>query len=194
MKTFSFLIFIFMQIFIFSNANAAASSSKNLGVDLGLGFISNYGLIGGGVRYFISDSQDLHVNTGIDLNGFIVGAGSRFYTQSGYDKCFFVFSCKSKYFIGGTLIRSNGSTITVDGDGVKGDYKQSDGFAGNLAVGSYDVFGDSFTMGLEVGYRAWMKRPDITFQSGTYLQKHKTDLEKYGENSVNVALTFGWLF
>lgn len=194
MKSFNVLIFIFLQIFIFLNASASGSSSKNLGVDFGLGFYSNYGLIGGGARYFISESQDIHVNTGLDLSGFIIGAGSRFYFPAGYDKCFFVFTCKPKYFIGGTLIRSNGSTISVDGDGVKGEYKQSDGYAGNVAIGSYDTFGDSFTMGLELGYRMWMRRPDITFQSGTFLQKHKSDLEKYGENSINVALTFGWLF
>lgn len=192
MKYFTFLIFILG--FIFQSANAASDSAKNLGVDLGLGFYSNYGLAGAGGRYFISDSQDIHLSAGVDLTGLIVGAGSRFYFQSGYDKCFFIFTCKPKYFIGGTLIRSNGSTISVDGDGVKGEYKQSDGYAGNLTAGSYDIFGDSFTLGLELGYRVWLKRPDITFQSGTFLPKHKSNLEKYGDNSINVALTFGWLF
>lgn len=190
MKT---LFFILVSIYLF-NVNAAGSLSKNIGFDLGLGLFSNYGLIGSGGRYFISDSQDIHLNAGLDLSGFIAGVGSRFYTQIKNDNCYFILKCKSKYFLGGTFIHSNSSNISVDGDGIKGEYKQSVGFAGNLTIGTYDIFGDSFSVGFELGYRAWAKRPKITFQSGDYLQKHKTDLEAYVEDSTNVALTFGWLF
>lgn len=65
---------------------------------------------------------------------------------------------------------------------------------GQMTAGSYDTFGESFTLGLELGYRAWLKRPDIKFQSGTFLTKHQSDLEKHVENSISAGLAFGWFF
>ncbi len=175
-------------------ANSSVGRKKNLGIDLGLGFQSNYGLIGAGGRYFLSKNQDVHITSGLDLSGLIGGAGSRYYFHSPYDKCFFIFKCKQKYFIGGTVIFSNHSTVIVKKDGMEGEYKQSDGYAGNITFGSYDIFGDSFTIGLEIGYRMWMKRPDVTFQEGAFSRDHKESLEKILENSLNVAFTLGWVF
>lgn len=188
------IVFLCLQVFVVRHANASGSSSKNLGLDLGIGFFSNYGLLGGGARYFVSESQDIHFNAGIDVSGLLKGFGTRRYFHSSKDTCFFVFNCKSKYFIGGTLLRSENSTVTVDGDGARGVYKQSEGYVGNFSVGTYEIFGDLLTIGTELGYRLWMKRPEISYQSGAFLQKHKNDLEKYGENSLNIALTLGWLF
>lgn len=193
MKSLLRYICVLLIFFAFEFANASGSS-KNLGLDLGLGFNSTYGLLGLGGRYFVSENQDININMAGDVSGFIIGAGSRFYFQSSEDKCFFVFSCKPKYFVGVTAIRANGSTVTIEGDGAKGEYKQSDGYAGQLTVGSYDIFDESFTMGFELGYRTWLKRPDFKFQSGTFLPKHQSDLEKYVEDSIGVGLTLGWIF
>ncbi len=184
---------ILIGFLAFQSANASAVSKK-LGLEFGLGFNSTYGLLGLGGRYLISQNQDLHINTGVDLSGAIVAVGSRFYVLSSENKCFFIFSCKPRYFIGATALRSNESTITAESDGAKGEYKQSEGYASQITGGSYDTFGESFTMGFELGYRSWLKRPATQFQSGTFLPKHQIDLEKHVADSIAVGLSFGWLF
>lgn len=187
-----------MKLILFAGllfwSSFSPAQSKNLGIDLGLGFQSNYGLIGAGGRYFLSELQDVHVSVGIDLSGLMVGAGSRFYFPDSDTRCLFIFSCKPRYFVGGTFLGANGTLATVDGDGVRGDYRKSDGLAANASFGSYDVFGKSFTMGIELGYRFWLKRPTVDFESGTYLQKHKDGLEDSLVDSISGAVTLGWLF
>ncbi|MBK7844857.1 MAG: hypothetical protein IPJ71_14420 [Bdellovibrionales bacterium] len=185
---------LFLIVLFIFGSSVGLAHSRRMGADLGIGWRSDYGLLGLGGRYFIAETQDFHLTAGFDVIGLILGLGSRRYFQPNHTHCFFMFECEPRYFIGVTLLKANGASISIEGDGLNGKYSESGGYGANFSTGFYDTFGESFTMGLEVGYRLWLDRPTIHFESGTYLKKHQNSLEEFLDDSFTASLTFGWSF
>jgi hypothetical protein len=186
-------ILVFVFCLVFSPMAGATNPARDVGLEIGAGLFSNYGLIGVGGRYFVAKSVDVHATLGLDPVGLLTGIGSRWYLGSN-SICIFFIPCNSRYYLGGTVLRSAGDTATVTTGGTSGKYKTSDGWAGQVVFGSYDTFGSGFTMGFELGYRAWFDRPEVAFESGTFSQADLDDLDRWGRDNISGGISLGWSF
>lgn len=186
----AFILLILSLIALQAHADPDAG---RFGIDLAGGLFSNYGLVGGGLRYFVSDWEDIHAVTGVDFEGFVGGLGTRFYVLEG-DTCLFFIPCQSRVQIGLTALHYGGATISATDQNAVGTYKVASSTAGSLTIGTYDSFSRFFNLGLEIGYRYFPTQPGLTKVSGAFTANQQTTVQKEIGNSVSAALTIGFLF
>lgn len=196
MKMLKIILGVLLCLFV---ENSFADSPKKkidegkFGVDLGAGLFSNYGLVGGGLRYFISDWEDVHAVGGIDLGGLVGGLGTRFYYHDS-DRCLFIIPCESRLFFGLTGLHVGGGDLTITDGGASAEYRISPAYLGHVSVGTYETFAKHFSLGFELGYRVWLKKETPTYESGAVSQSLQSSAQQDFTNSVSLALTVGVLF
>jgi hypothetical protein len=181
-------------VFTSQTSFANEQDEGTTGLDTGFGYQSDYGLIGIGVRHFVTDSIDIHVSGGVDVASQVFGAGSRIYMSPAFTKCFFFIPCEPLYFAGATLIRSGGGSVTITDSGQSGTFQQSPGYAADLSIGTYDIFSKLFAVGFELGYRSWIAKPSVSYASGSNSSTLSNDVKQMSVNSPTVAITFGFRF
>lgn len=176
--------------------SANASSARPWELDVGIGAHSDRGLFGFQLSRSFGDSWDVHANYGVDLIGTMYGAGANWNFYRGRQSCWFFFECEDTAFVGGSLVLSKKSIVTIttdDGAGeVSSDYAMSPGVAEVANLGLSETFNSGFTTTLIVSYRVWSQRPTEEFVSGTDTQKHR-DAARYGNgDGLGVSFSLGW--
>src|SRR5690606_41908707 len=78
-----------------------------------LGFNSEYGLVGLGANYFLTPVWTLRGTIGAGDIGSLYTLGTRFYFDTGSDKCFFIIPCDAKIFVDRKSTRLNSSHVKI---------------------------------------------------------------------------------
>lgn len=173
----------------------AASDYHSFGIDLGVGWAGRFGMAGGAFRYYPASWIDFNVYTGVDSLGLVTTGGANIYFASMDSKmCLLFFTCKSRFYLGFGGGQIKGGELTVKKDGLEAKFDQSDGGIFLVGLGSREVFPSGFNSGLEVGYRSFSKDPTLTYKSGSTDPSLIEERKKAWNDSIFVAVTFGWEF
>ena len=188
MKVLNLLLFVLIAV------PSVHALDYNAEVDAGVGLFSSYGILGLGGRYYLNDNIDLHATLGVDVTGTVFGLGSRYYAYRGEETTLLGIHYEPAFYVGATALRNFPHRFNTEKDGVKSEYKSSNGFGANYFVGYMLVFSKIMTFGFELGYRQWFTRPDLNFNSGTYSQTLDDDIQRLRKDSVSGAFNIGFVF
>jgi hypothetical protein len=181
---------ILILIFLFCT-NAL---SGKIGIDIGAGLKSNYGLLGFGIRYFPTKNFDLYYSGGVDPLGATSTIGTRVYSNPIGNKCFFFITCTPLYYIGIHTGRIIGGDVKVKEDDIESQYKMSNASFNGLNVGTFDLFGDWFYYSIDINYRSYNDEPEYELQSGPNNIKTEDLFDQLAESGIGYALNIGVLF
>lgn len=187
---------IFIQLsllvsLLFFNPNSFAGK---IGLDLGAGFKSTYGILGGGVRYFPNKRFDIFYNAGADVVGSTSTIGARLYTNPLSDICLLFISCVPLYYIGFHIGESRGSTVTVESNNIKSEYDFTDSKFSGVNIGLLDLFGDWFYYSLDVGYRIYSEEPSYVRRLGPINIDTEESFDQYIKSGLSFSFNLGVLF
>lgn len=185
--------FLVLSFLLMTAPAFAGNATGSVGIELGLGYFSNYGIFGVGARYFATENLDFHLTSGADYAGKQTGLGLRYYFLNFDTGCFISFNCESNLYAGGTYLLSTGGLVSVTSNGITGDYDYSRGDSISATFGMFQRLG-SLTSSVELGYRKWNKKPEATFKSGTLSQDQLDKMNSNIKDTPTLAATIGWLF
>lgn len=183
------LLVFLLTLFFCQNA-----FSGKIGVDLGSGVKSNYGVLGLGFRYFPIKHFDIYYNVGVDIIGPISVLGLRIYTPPLGNRCLFIFPCKPLYYGGLYTGRSGGGTITTEKNGQESEYDFDNGKFGGVNIGFLNVFGERFYYSFDIGYRSYIEAPDFKLEAGPRNKDSEDEFSDYIKSGMSFTFYLGFMF
>ena len=185
-------IYLFVLLGLLSvSANSLAGK---IGLDIGAGFKSTYGVLGGGIRYFPSKRYDIFYNSGADVIGVVSTVGARLYTNPLSDNCLLFIPCVPLYYIGFHIGQSTGSDVTIENNNLDRKYEFSDSKFTGLNIGLLDLYGDWFYYSLDVGYRVYSKEPTYERVLGAIDIDTEETFDQYIKSGLSFSFNLGVLF
>ncbi len=183
-----------LSLLILTLILSSSAFSGKVGVDIGSGLKSNYGLLGFGLRYFPTKNFDIYYTGGADLTGITSTIGARFYSNPVGNKCFFFITCTPLYYIGINAGRTNGGIVTIEENNIESEYDFSSGSFVGLNLGSFDLFADWFYYSLDISYRSYYEAPTFELRKGPGSSDTQETFKSLIEPGLGIAINVGVLF
>jgi hypothetical protein len=168
-------------------------TAKRFVTDLGGGANTSYGIFGAGAKYFILQNLDLHFSLGFSAIGSVSSIGGNFYFWS-QQVAPLGDEFNLKLYGGASLISTNGAKLKKITNLQDADYQIGKGLAVNPVIGAAGLFVENIWGAVELGYRSYSKKPEVTFENGFYSAADQEDIEKSTRNDLSFLLSVGWLW
>lgn len=198
MKT-SVLMLLYVIIFFQMETQAAEAPlnfSRNV-TQIQLGVMSPTGLLGLSQDYTVTEHHSLVAGVGLDPAGALLSLGYRYHdhllkqhkTETFLDKCFFLFECESRPFVGMHFTRASGGTWTITNEA---DEERAFEVSGvsllNGEFGFQTAFRSGIVTSLSFNYRTPLEKAKVRLRSGVAEVDDESSIRNWYQG---LGITFG---
>ncbi len=189
---------ILIALLFFYSLSSFGTQDKDTNINAGFGVFGSRGIFGISVDKFYTRNHAISVAFGADFVGATTTVGYKYFgekinnSNTVWDKCFFLFECDSRFYIGPSLQYANGSALKIREGSSEREYKLDPKWLGLISVGSRDVLKNNMTFDFEISYRSIITGGKASQTAG--LGADDTKAIEMGYRAIGINVGVGYLF